>query len=170
MFTSSLALLSVFIIHPTVAPIPPCSPLTFINKLVESDEAAWLLRDLPGHPVPPCPYPDPSQATLDERSVLYFFLSNPQRILNELRREGDFWSQRGLARANERLWSLYDNRPYDAGEFGNGFYPGGRIEHPEYGPDGRGIISESPNTFRAFRDLSTSNAEQPESYPQITPI
>ena len=27
-----------------VAPIPPCSPLAFINKVVESEDAAWLFE------------------------------------------------------------------------------------------------------------------------------
>ncbi len=59
---------------------------------------SWLLDGLPGHPVPPCPYEDASKAPLDEKSVLYFFLSQPQRIIDEMRREGYFWTNTGLSR------------------------------------------------------------------------
>lgn len=51
-----------FLVLPTTAPIPPCSPLRFINKVVESPELAWLLSDLPGHPVGPCKYNNVSWA------------------------------------------------------------------------------------------------------------
>lgn len=95
------------------APIPPCSPLRYINSAVESDEAAWLVRDLPGHPVRPCVYdPDWKAAPPEERSLLAFF-KQPGAIERELRSEAFFWAELGLPRLNERFW-----REYDAGTLG----------------------------------------------------
>ena len=74
------------------APIPPCSPLRFINKIVESDELAWLLRDLPGHPVRPCPYENEEDAPAEERSLIAFFFGDTNRITDELRSESEFWT------------------------------------------------------------------------------
>ena len=45
-----------------------------MNKVVESDDLAWLSSDLPGHPVEPCPYEDPADAPWEDRSIVKFFL------------------------------------------------------------------------------------------------
>ena len=39
---------------PVTAPFPPCSPLTFINRVVQSSNLSSDLH--PYYPVPPCTY------------------------------------------------------------------------------------------------------------------
>jgi hypothetical protein len=88
-----------------VAPIPRCSPLIFINKIVEASSNAWLLDGLPGHPQAPCPYTNASEAPFEDRSVAYFFLSRPERIPNEVAAETNFWLTKGLPRLADRWWA-----------------------------------------------------------------
>merc|ERR1719233_307027 len=77
---SSLFLL---LIPECLAPIPPCSPFSFINLLIpENTRLRWLFHDYPGHPVPRCRWENPP---LEYRSLLYFFLSEPNRITDELK-------------------------------------------------------------------------------------
>ncbi len=91
------------------APIPPCSPLRFINKIVESEDVAWLLGDLPGHPQRPCPQADPRTASNRDRYLSSFFLSDPNVLVDELRLESRFWTEKGLPRIHRRFWSVFDH-------------------------------------------------------------
>ena len=68
---------------------------------------AWLLGDLPGHPVAPCAYEDWKDAPPVQRSLIHFF-SQPGRAEQELRLEADFWANLGIPRLNARFWQLYD--------------------------------------------------------------
>ena len=107
-----LVVVVAFVLDPVVAPIPPCSPFKWINKVVESEELAWLLHDFPSHPVPPCRYEHDHEAPLEEQSLLAYFLKDTTRIEDELRSESNFWSQKGLSRLNRRFWEHYDGNGY----------------------------------------------------------
>ena len=48
------ALLMLSTISPIISPFPPCSPLTFINKITESNSFSSDLH--PYYPIPPCQY------------------------------------------------------------------------------------------------------------------
>ena len=92
-----------------VAPIPPCSRFSFINQIVESDELSWLAHDLPGHPVAPdCPYPSRKDAPLEEKSLLYYLIKDPNRIVKEIRDETTWFADKGLSRIVRRFWNNWD--------------------------------------------------------------
>ena len=98
----AVALISLFtlILYPIeiLAPFPKCSPLRFINKLVESDGLAWLMEGLPGHPVPECDTSHISDLRLEDVSVLAFFLGKPERIGAYLSAEYQWLLRKGIPR------------------------------------------------------------------------
>ena len=65
------------------APFPPCSPLIFINKLVESNS---LTSDLhPYYPVPPCQYRGGTLEALSRHDLDSVFIQDlPRHIAWEL--------------------------------------------------------------------------------------
>lgn len=70
LYCLSLLLPLVLLFEGAVAPFPSCSPLAFVNRIVESDGLKFLFDGAPGHPVPPCPYRNPSRAPAEERFLL----------------------------------------------------------------------------------------------------
>ena len=85
------------------APLPRCGPFTFFNKFVEQRSLQWLFHDLPGHPVPPCPYRDPRDAPLSDRSIFLRPLSHPDNAFQETRRTIEFFIRKGFPRILKRL-------------------------------------------------------------------
>ena len=65
------------------APFPPCSPLTFINKMVESNS---LTSDLhPYYPVPPCQYQAGTLEALAKHDLENVFIQDlPRNIAYEV--------------------------------------------------------------------------------------
>ena len=87
-----------------VCPFAKCGSLTFLNKFVESPDLRWLFHDLPGHPVPPCPYKDPRWAPAEDRSVFLRPLSHPRSVPKEAVNVVKFFQQKGLKRIARRLF------------------------------------------------------------------
>ena len=87
-----------------VCPFAKCGSFTFLNKLVESPEWLWLFYDLPGHPVPPCPFKDPRQAPAEDRSVFFRPLSHPRSVPKEAINVVKFFKQKGFKRIARRLF------------------------------------------------------------------
>ena len=80
-------------ISPVLAPFPPCSPFTFLNKLIDFNS---LTSDLsPFHPVQECPFEDPTDAPLE----MQFFLANdPVWAFNTLLDEIIWFFEKGIPR------------------------------------------------------------------------
>ena len=98
--TLFLPALLVLVLHtpPVPAPFPPCSPLFFLNKVIESNN--WS-SDLQGYyPVKPCPYRDPKRAP----SRLRFIWANPPSLWwDHIFREGLWFIFVGIPRAAKML-------------------------------------------------------------------
>ena len=109
--TSFMVVLTVIcLVGEIVAPIPPCSPFRYMNKVVESQEMAWLFGGLPGHPVAGnCPYASRFRAPLEEQSLLIYLLKNPNRITEEIRDGTTWFAEQGLKRINRRFWNNWDS-------------------------------------------------------------
>ena len=73
-----------------IAPLPPCSPFLFVNKISESNN--WSSDMNPFYPVKPCPYKDPSKAPLHMRFVTdngnKFLIDHVQHELAWIRKIG----------------------------------------------------------------------------------
>ena len=76
------------------APLPPCTPFLFINKMVESNN--WSSDMNPYYPVRPCPYKDPSKAPLRLQFAVF---SGPKTLINHVTTELSWFMKTGLPRA-----------------------------------------------------------------------
>ena len=54
-------------------------------------------------------------APKEERSLFWWIVADPSRLPAELKVQGDFWTQKGLRRINDRFWENY----YGPGSFYN---------------------------------------------------
>ena len=105
------------------APLPPCTPFLFVNKLVESNN--WSSDMNPYYPVRPCPYEDPRKAPLNLQFVLF---SGPKKLMEHLTTELSWFMKTGLPRAvrmltgkekflvNENIFNEGYNRHYTGTE------------------------------------------------------
>ena len=91
------------LINGITCPFAPCGPLYPLNKLVEGESTRWFLYDMPGHPVAPCPYPNPRNAPLSQRSVLLRPYSHPDSAPIELFRTLRFMYAKALPRVARML-------------------------------------------------------------------
>ena len=64
-------------------------------QAIESPGLRWLFHDVPGHPVPDCPYANPRDAPAEERSVFLRPLDHPNSALKEAGRTLDFFKTKG---------------------------------------------------------------------------
>ena len=75
-----------------IAPLPPCSPFLFVNKMIESNN--WSSDMNPFYPVKPCPYKDPSKAPHHMRFVTdngkKFLIDHIQQELAWIRKIGKY--------------------------------------------------------------------------------
>merc|ERR1719350_1381753 len=69
----------------TIAPLPPCTPFLWVNKMVESNN--WSSDMNPYYPVKPCPYRDPDKAPLRMRFAIF---SGPRKLMYHIGTEV-FW-------------------------------------------------------------------------------
>ena len=93
-----------FMVRPVPAPVPRCSPLYLINKVVEATN--WASDSNPYFPVPPCEYGGPLAALragdLDSVFVSYRKANVPRHNIYEF-----FWFWKtGLP----RLWRMITGR------------------------------------------------------------
>jgi hypothetical protein len=75
-------ILAAFCSSATGTPLPKCSPLRFINKIVESEGMLWITEGLPGHPVPDCDLDH--IVDLGDLSVVAYAIGQPERLLDTL--------------------------------------------------------------------------------------
>uniref|UniRef100_A0A0K2UIM2 Secreted protein n=2 Tax=Lepeophtheirus salmonis TaxID=72036 RepID=A0A0K2UIM2_LEPSM len=87
-----------------ICPFAPCGSLIWINKLVESPELQWIFYDIPGHPVPDCPYADPKDAPPGLRSIFLRPLSHPDSAPKELFRAMKYMINKALPRVLRRMF------------------------------------------------------------------
>ena len=71
-----------FFSSPGCAPFPPCSPLTFVNKLIESNNFSSDLH--PYYPIPPCQYQGGTLEALAKNDLDAVFIEDiPRHIMYE---------------------------------------------------------------------------------------
>ena len=71
-----------FFPSPGCAPFPPCSPLTFVNKLIESNNFSSDLH--PYYPIPPCQYQGGTLEALAKNDLDAVFIEDiPRHIMYE---------------------------------------------------------------------------------------
>lgn len=80
------------------APLPPCTPFLFINKLVESNN--WSSDMNPYYPVKPCPYQNPRDAPL---KLQFASAHGPGFLMNHAAAELGWFLKTGLPRAMRML-------------------------------------------------------------------
>lgn len=85
-------------IVPIRAPLPPCTPFLFLNKLVEANN--WSSDMNPYYPVRPCPYQNPRKAPLR----MQFAIFNPPKVLlNHIGTELNWLVHKGIPRGMRML-------------------------------------------------------------------
>ena len=77
-----------------VAPLPPCTPFLWVNKMVESNN--WSSDMNPYYPVKPCPYKDPNKAPLNMRFAVF---SGPLKLFEHVATELGWLITKGIPRA-----------------------------------------------------------------------
>ena len=80
------------------APLPPCTPFLFINKMVESNN--WSSDMNPYYPVKPCPYKNPRDAPL---KLQFASAHGPGFLLSHAAAELGWFMKTGLPRAMRML-------------------------------------------------------------------
>jgi hypothetical protein len=81
-----------------VAPLPPCTPHLWLNKMVESNN--WSSDMNPYYPVKPCPYKDPARAPLRMQFAIF---SGPTKMMYHVATELAWFITKGFPRAARML-------------------------------------------------------------------
>ena len=68
--------ITALLIETVIAPLPPCTPFLWVNKMVESNN--WSSDMNPYYPVKPCPYSNPNKAPLHMRFAIF---SGPAKLM-----------------------------------------------------------------------------------------
>ena len=104
-----------------LAPIPPCSPFAFINRLIpENPRLRWLFHDYPAHPVPPCRWENPPA---EFWSLFHYFAGERGRLVDELQAQGTYWVEKVLPRLNRKFWSHFGRNTRNEKRRRNKKYP-----------------------------------------------
>ena len=80
------------------APLPPCTPFLFVNKMVESNN--WSSDMNPYYPVRPCPYKNPRDAPLRLQFAIF---NGPDTLMKHVSTELGWFLKKGLPRAMRML-------------------------------------------------------------------
>ena len=92
-----------FFPSPGCAPFPPCSPLTFVNKLIESNNFSSDLH--PYYPIPPCQYQGGTLEALAKNDLDAVFIEDiPRHIMYE----AAWVAGTGIPRLMEVITGNYD--------------------------------------------------------------
>eukprot|EP00093_Oithona_nana_P010771 10771.XXX_337988_333014_1 [CDS] Oithona nana genome sequencing. len=86
------------LIKDAVAPLPPCTPFLWVNKMVESNN--WSSDMNSYYPVLPCPYADPRQAPLH---LQYAVFSGPLKLMEHVATEVGWFFTKGFPRMARML-------------------------------------------------------------------
>jgi len=81
-----------------IAPLPPCTPFLWVNKMIESNN--WTSDMNPYYPVKPCPYKDPDKAPPRLRFAIF---SGPKKLLYHVGTELKWFFTTGFPRLTRMM-------------------------------------------------------------------